>query len=611
MRRRRVSGQHATRRDVADLAASLCIRSPRERVLDPSCGEGVFLERAARRLRALGARTPRLAGIEIDGGVANEASRRVAGVDVVQGDFLALAAGARDGLRIGPLRRPFDVVIGNPPYIRQELIGSARKREVAALAEACGGPPLNGRCDAHAWFWAPALSCLRRGGRLGWVVSATWMDSAYGEALRAWLLGRAAVRLVIESQVEAWFDAARVRTAIVVVDAGGPTREPVRFVSLCRRLDDLVPWDLPETTRHDRFEDLARAIDSETMEGEGWHACAIAPDDLAARRWGASLVRAGTCGELIGRAGDRLVPLEQVATVRWGIKTGDDTIFFPRAAEAPPMEPGLLIPAVFSLMELDRLEVTRAQLRRRLLLIDRRRADHRSSLQRPESLVHAWLDRAARERRTDARPTCAARESRGARRSAGADEPARRWFELRPGPPGAILWSVMHQYRHLAPLNPGRFPANDNLLLIDPLPGVPPRLLAALLNSHVQALLAQAAGRRRNEGMLKTQAGDTRRMLVPDPRGLTRRQAAAILRAFAAFARRRIETVTRESARPDRLALDRAVLRALGLPGAEAAAMASRIGESLRSLHARERAREKDAMRLRRRGGVRWADVPG
>ncbi|HET9480503.1 MAG TPA: hypothetical protein VFP98_01995, partial [Candidatus Polarisedimenticolia bacterium] len=180
-------------------------------------------------------------------------------------------------------------------------------------------------------------------------------------------------------------------------------------------------------------------------------------------------------------------------------------------------------------------------------------------------------------------------------------DPGRRWYELRPGPPGAILWSIMHQYRHLAPLNTGATPVNDNLLQITPRIGLDARLLAALLNSHLVGLLKHACGRQRNEGMLKTQAGDVRRLRVPDPRRFDASMRSRLVDAFRAIGSRRICRITDECLLPDRRRLDVAVLEAIGYSPEGAARAAERVAAALISLHGGERLGELDAMAQRRR----------
>ncbi|HKY32122.1 MAG TPA: Eco57I restriction-modification methylase domain-containing protein [Candidatus Polarisedimenticolia bacterium] len=580
---RRLAGQHATRPDVADLVCALCVRRPADRVLDPSCGDGVLLERAAARLAWLGSRSPRLAGVELDAAHAREASERLPRAVIVRGDFLD------PGVRLGHgADGEFDAVVGNPPYVRQELIDPDRKRLLAARWGAASAARGAGRSDLHVHFWAPALDRLAAGGRLGFVVSAAWLDARYGEPLRRWLAGRFAVRLVVESDVESWFPHARVRTAIVVVEKRAPRPgEPARLVRLDRRLDQLVPAAPGCRERLAGFDDLARRLESGPGDAAAWRSRDEACASLAEGGWGARLRQPDLHFEILEKGRGSLVPLEEIATVRWGIKTGHDRVFFPPRGA---VEPGLLRPAVFSLMDLTTLVVAPRAARRRLLCIDLRRRRDRALLSAPGSRAAAWLLR-AEESGAGLRPTCRARQRAG-----------RRWFELRPGPSGAILWSIMHQYRHLAPLNPAGLAANDNLLLVDPSPGIDARLLAALLNASPQALLKQGWGRRRNEGMLKTQACDLRAMPVADPRRLPDAARRALIGAFETLARREVADVVSECARADRRALDRLALQAMGVPGREAGEWAQRVARELASLHARERAWELDAVSARRRG---------
>jgi Eco57I restriction-modification methylase len=495
-------------------------------------------------------------------------------------------------------------VIGNPPYVRQELIPPGVKTTIAAgtrrlMGDGAGGA-VSLRSDLHLHFWPRAMDLLREGGRLGMLTSSAWLDASYGEPLRRWLGAGFAVVLVVESEVESWFDAARVRTAIAVVERRPPDDwPPARLARLKHRLEEIVPSHLPEPERLARFEALARDLEREPSSGaragrrapQMHHTRVVEAADLARGRWGPLLRMPDLYFAILSRAADRLVPLSQVATVRWGIKTGDDRVFFVAREEPPDLEPGCLVPAVFSLMELDRLVVTLDQIRRRLLLVDLRAGDG-AAPKRPGPKLARYLRLAERERAAHLKPTCAAREA--------ADSTLRRWFELRPGPPGEILWSIMHQYRHLAPWNPKGFPANDNLLLIRARPGVDPHLLAALLNSHLQALIKEAHGRRRNEGMLKTQAGDLKEMLVPDPGRIPQPAAEEVLASFDAIARRRIGKVAEECRLPDRRRLDLAVLAALGFGAGEARSLAEALADHLEGLQTRERAWERDAVGRRR-----------
>ena len=72
----------------------------------------------------------------------------------------------------------FDVVIGNPPYVRQEWIKDDKpylEKHYKAY---------DGVADLYVYFYELALNLLRPGGRLGYVVTNKWMKAGYGEPLR-------------------------------------------------------------------------------------------------------------------------------------------------------------------------------------------------------------------------------------------------------------------------------------------------------------------------------------------------------------------------------------------------------------------------------------------
>ena len=75
----------------------------------------------------------------------------------------------------------FDAVIGNPPYVRQELLGDfkdyfQRHYEV-----------YHGTADLYAYFIEKGVSLLRKDGLFSYIVANKWMRANYGESLRRWM----------------------------------------------------------------------------------------------------------------------------------------------------------------------------------------------------------------------------------------------------------------------------------------------------------------------------------------------------------------------------------------------------------------------------------------
>src|SRR4051812_895448 len=89
---RKARGAFFTRKSIADYLAEWAVESdPRATVLDPTCGEAVFLQSSAARLRALGSSSAALRrqviGVDLHQESVQE-SRRLLRADGLDGRFL-------------------------------------------------------------------------------------------------------------------------------------------------------------------------------------------------------------------------------------------------------------------------------------------------------------------------------------------------------------------------------------------------------------------------------------------------------------------------------------------------------------------------------------------
>jgi adenine-specific DNA-methyltransferase len=75
----------------------------------------------------------------------------------------------------------FDIVVGNPPYVRQEQI---KERKAALKAEYA---TYSGTADLYVYFYERSVRLLKPGGVLSFITSNKWYRSGYGEKLRSWL----------------------------------------------------------------------------------------------------------------------------------------------------------------------------------------------------------------------------------------------------------------------------------------------------------------------------------------------------------------------------------------------------------------------------------------
>ena len=75
-------------------------------------------------------------------------------------------------------RGGFDVVIGNPPYVRQESLGALKPYLAQCYAS------YSGVADLYVYFYERGLDLLAPSGKLSYIVTNKWMRAGYGEPLR-------------------------------------------------------------------------------------------------------------------------------------------------------------------------------------------------------------------------------------------------------------------------------------------------------------------------------------------------------------------------------------------------------------------------------------------
>jgi len=76
----------------------------------------------------------------------------------------------------------FDIVLANPPYVRQELIKDQKPRLKAAFPEVYAGT-----ADLYCYFYGRAVQLLKPGGMLAFISPNKWFRAGYGANLRKFL----------------------------------------------------------------------------------------------------------------------------------------------------------------------------------------------------------------------------------------------------------------------------------------------------------------------------------------------------------------------------------------------------------------------------------------
>jgi hypothetical protein len=115
----------------------------------------------------------------------------------------------------------FDVVIGNPPYVRQELLSPIKPHLEARFAS------YHGMADLYVYFYELGLRVLRPGGRLTLVVTNKWLKAGYAEPLRRHLAESSWVESLVDfGHAKQIFEDADVFPCILVAKKPAESQEP-------------------------------------------------------------------------------------------------------------------------------------------------------------------------------------------------------------------------------------------------------------------------------------------------------------------------------------------------------------------------------------------------
>ncbi|TNE69113.1 MAG: type II restriction endonuclease subunit M [Rhodobacteraceae bacterium] len=188
------------------------------RVLDPAVGHGELLVAILSQLEV----PVEVYGYETDPEALAEARQRLAAahpgavVNLRLGSFLDHVLDDHAGGLFGAAE-PYDLIIANPPYVRTQIMGADRARQ---LAQQFG---LTGRVDLYHAFLLGMATVLAPDGAAGFIVSNRFMTTKGGASARAGLVDGLRLREVYDLGDTKLFDAA-VLPAVII--ARGKVAEP-------------------------------------------------------------------------------------------------------------------------------------------------------------------------------------------------------------------------------------------------------------------------------------------------------------------------------------------------------------------------------------------------
>jgi type I restriction-modification system DNA methylase subunit len=252
---RHALGQFYTPPAIAELITKWAVRSPDDKVLDPGCGSGTFLVKAYKRLLELkGYKEPtervhkeileQLYAFDINPfplhlTALNLASRYIRApsteVNTIHTDFFKVKAEQPFAppyvvkTLAGEIKREivipkFDAVIANPPYTRwTEIPEKTREAIKKAIGKLLTEYNLTAQVQRgvepgiYIHFIMHAFDMLKEGGRLGMIISDSWLQTDYGIDFGRFLLDHFKVKALIDISARV-FPVPLIGTCIILLE---------------------------------------------------------------------------------------------------------------------------------------------------------------------------------------------------------------------------------------------------------------------------------------------------------------------------------------------------------------------------------------------------------
>ncbi len=299
---RKAVGAYYTDGTVADFLARWAVRTADSAVLEPCCGQGVFVRAAAQRLAQLGADSggSQITAVDVDGAAVPQAVVAAPGARFVVEDFFKTTPedlGCHDAL------------IGNPPFVRYHLFtGAARWRALAAAAEI--GVRVSGLTSAWVPFLLHATRFLKPDGRMAVVAPFEVTYAIYARPFVAYLASHFAEVSLLTFE-EPLFPDLNEKTVLLLCDGYGGQSDTIGVAHL-NGVQDLAAAQIQADSR----------ISTDGMvDGTARVRLLDAPSDIR---------------ELYADLTDdiRVVHLGELARLTIGYVTGDNAFFHLSRAQA-------------------------------------------------------------------------------------------------------------------------------------------------------------------------------------------------------------------------------------------------------------------------------------
>ena len=251
----------------------------------------------------------------------------------------------------------FDIVIANPPYVRQEKISDPalgkvsveekRRYKEKLFRQACrdwqdpNGEliKVNKKADYYVYFYLEGLQLLNSDGVFCYISSNSWLDVGFGAALQEILLKRVPGIVIYDNQAKRSFKHADVNTIITICGAPKDSdwanevkNGTVTFVEFKKPFEDVFYTEVFTGLEHikqwqENEKYRVRTLNQYQLYQEGLDE--KRHQVYVGNKWGGKYLRAPEIYfKILEKGRDKLVRLGDIAEVRRGFTTGANEFFY-------------------------------------------------------------------------------------------------------------------------------------------------------------------------------------------------------------------------------------------------------------------------------------------
>lgn len=254
----------------------------------------------------------------------------------------------------------FDIIIGNPPYVRQEGIADPYKKVKDAKTyksllqdsirleyprHFTKKEKIDGKSDLYTYFYVKSLRLLNQNGIHTFICSNSWLDVGYGIWQQKFLLNYCNNCWIIDNHAKRSFANADVNTIISIIDSPVKNKKNLKSDSIYKFIAFKKPFEeciltqnileienqTKEIVKNKMYRSFPNSINFLLAEGSEYNLESekeLKQGKYIGDKWGGKYLRAPDIFTTILKKLLNVQSLSEVAKIRRGITTGCNEFFY-------------------------------------------------------------------------------------------------------------------------------------------------------------------------------------------------------------------------------------------------------------------------------------------